>query len=66
MIGGVVRTTRRVVLAAAGHVLFYYGARQVSDDMLGGDGLSPENRAVQRQTVVQDFCRLTGLADPTD
>jgi TetR/AcrR family transcriptional regulator len=56
---------RRVVLAAAGHLLFYYGARQVTDDVLGGDGLSPENRAVQRQTVIKDFCRLTGLADST-
>ncbi|MDP6946946.1 MAG: TetR/AcrR family transcriptional regulator, partial [Myxococcota bacterium] len=27
---------RRVVLAAAGHLLFYYGARQVTDDVLSG------------------------------
>lgn len=56
---------RRVVLAAAGHLLFYYGARQIRDDVLGGDGLSPENRAAQRQAVIVDFCRLTGLGDPT-
>lgn len=52
---------RRVVLAAAGQLFFYYGARQVCDDVLDGDSLSPENRAAQRETVVEDFCRLTGL-----
>ena len=61
---GVFRTTdaRRVVLAATGHLLFYYGARQVTDDALGGEGLSAENRALQRAVLIGDFCRLLDVS----
>ena len=55
---------RRVVLAACGHLLFYYGARQMTDDLLDEDGLNVENRAQQRATIIADFCRLTGSPVP--
>lgn len=51
----------RVVLAGAGHVLFYYGARQATDDILGEDGLSPDARAAQREAIIRHFRRLCGV-----
>lgn len=52
---------RRLVLAATGHLLFFYGARQVSDELLGHDRLSEASRALQRQTVIDHFRRLCGI-----
>jgi len=53
----------RVVLAGAGHILFYYGARQATDDLLGTDGLSAEARTAQRSATIRHFCRLCHVAD---
>ena len=57
----VVDDPRRLVLAATGHLLFFYGSRQVTDDLLGGNALSAENRLEQRAAVMRHFRRLCGI-----
>ena len=53
---------RRLVLAATGHLLFYYGARQVTDDVLGGNALDEAERQEQSQALVRHFRRLCGIS----
>ena len=48
----------RLVLAATGDILFYYGAHQLSGNILGSDALSADNLALQRVEVANHFCRL--------
>ena len=52
----------RVVIAATGYVLLYFGARTVTDGVLGAEGLSADVLAGHRQHVIGHFRRLCGVS----
>ena len=53
----------RTVLAAAGYILFYFGARMVTDDLLGVKGLEADVVELHRNEVVRYFRRICGVND---
>ena len=55
----------RLVLAATADLLFYYGAHELSSEVLGSDSLTKKNLKLQRQEVIEHFCRLV-RAQETD
>ena len=59
----VVHEPERVVLAAAGEILFYYGAHQLSAVVLGTDALNESNLSDQRDAIAEHFCRLVRASE---
>jgi AcrR family transcriptional regulator len=53
----------RLVMAGTADLLFYYGAHELADTLLGSSSSSAKNLAIQREEVIKHFCRLVAVTD---